>query len=411
MMLNSGDRLDKKSLLFVDDEPNVLQAIRRMLRTERLNWNIEFAASGTEALELMKGHCFDLITSDIRMPGMSGVELLSEIRERSPDMIRMVLSGQSDKYSVFQSTVSAHQYLSKPCEPDYLKRTCRRLLATQDMLPNASLRTFVSGMASLPCLAANIAALKHALAGKAPAMTTLRQIVARDPAMSAKILQLVNSAFFGCSRRILDLGEALGFLGSDTLRTLTLDFQLFREIDESYLNGLGAQVLTEHGVGTGFLADRIGKEICPPASDCAAVCAVAGLLHDTGVLVLAVNSPEKYLEALRLSSRDSMPLWKAETLVFGASHAEVGAYLLALWGFGEDITNAVAFHHRPQDAPVPRLPALTALHVADVLEHEIADRQSLLRCDFDETYLRQIERLDDIPEWRRLALSKREVVC
>jgi YesN/AraC family two-component response regulator len=80
-------------ILFVDDEPNLIDGLRRMLRSFRQRWNIAFATSGSEALELMSQRPFDVIVSDMRMPGMDGRQLLEEVEKRHPQTVRVVLSG------------------------------------------------------------------------------------------------------------------------------------------------------------------------------------------------------------------------------------------------------------------------------------------------------------------------------
>ncbi|MEO7650489.1 MAG: response regulator, partial [Bryobacteraceae bacterium] len=104
-----------KQLLFVDDEPKVLEGLKRSLRPMREDWNMSFVTSGAEALQTLEQAPFDVIVSDMRMPVMDGAQLLNEVRQRFPQVVRIVLSGQSDKELIYQSIAATHQYLDKPC--------------------------------------------------------------------------------------------------------------------------------------------------------------------------------------------------------------------------------------------------------------------------------------------------------
>jgi len=111
---------DKKRVLFVDDEPRILDGRRRMLRSMRHEWKMSFAETGQEALAILANQPFDVVVVDMRMPGMDGVQLLSEVRKRH-QIIRIVLSGTADREAILRAVGLAHQYLSKPCDAETLK--------------------------------------------------------------------------------------------------------------------------------------------------------------------------------------------------------------------------------------------------------------------------------------------------
>jgi len=99
----------------------------------------------------------------------------------------------------------------------------------------------------------------------------------------------------------------------------------------------------------------------------------AALLHDVGKLVLAANLPEEYARALEIANMPGGDPIAAEREVFGHSHAEVGAYLIGIWGLPDPLVEAVAFHHRPGDAPGAGMSPLAIVHVADLLAHHSDD--------------------------------------
>src|SRR5256885_11774657 len=121
-------------ILFVDDEPKVTEGLHRMLRSMRREWEMTFATSGAEALEKLSAKPFDVVVSDMRMPGMDGCQLLTEVMRRHPQVVRIILSGYSDKETIMRSIGLAHHYLSKPCDAETLKETIRRACDLRDQL-------------------------------------------------------------------------------------------------------------------------------------------------------------------------------------------------------------------------------------------------------------------------------------
>ena len=142
----------KSKILFVDDEENVIHGLKRMLRTMRHEWDMGFAMSGQGALDILDGEPYDVLVTDMRMPAMSGTQLLNEVMNRYPHMVRIVLSGNADQEMILKSVRSAHQYLSKPCSPEILKSTVARAHALRGVLADDSLKGLVSGIETLPSL-------------------------------------------------------------------------------------------------------------------------------------------------------------------------------------------------------------------------------------------------------------------
>src|SRR5579863_1343288 len=118
-----------KTLLFVDDEPKLLQGLQRQLRPMREEWDMHFVESGNSALEFMSGRPVDIIVSDMMMPGMDGSQLLAEVAKKHPQTVRIVLSGQAEREAVLRLVGPAHQFLSKPCEADELRKAVSRAFA------------------------------------------------------------------------------------------------------------------------------------------------------------------------------------------------------------------------------------------------------------------------------------------
>ena len=358
-----------KSILFVDDETSVLEGLRRMLRPLRREWDVAFAASGKEALDLLAQRPFDVVVSDMRMPVMDGATFLAEVSAHYPQVVRIVLSGHAATDMTIRSAATAHQYLSKPCDADTLKSTIDRAFALRNVLTNEALRSLLSQLNSLPSIPALYTELMEELKYPDASVKRIGDIVARDVAMTAKILQLVNSAFFGLPRHVSSPQQAAALLGSDTIKSLVLSIDVFSQFTSTEIDGLDAQSVSRHSMQTAELAKRIvsaeraNKEVTDAT-------VIASLLHDAGKLVLAQSLPAQYRAVLERVRSTGMPSWEAERETFGASHAEVGAYLLGLWGLPDAVIEAVAFHHTPGKCPSKSFCPLTAVHVADAFARE-----------------------------------------
>ncbi len=106
--------------MFVDDEPRVLEGLKRMLRPKRNEWQMTFVGSAQAALDALKAEPCEVVVTDMRMPGMNGAELLEVVQREYPDTIRLILSGQAETESVMKALGVSHQFLSKPCDAEIL---------------------------------------------------------------------------------------------------------------------------------------------------------------------------------------------------------------------------------------------------------------------------------------------------
>jgi len=393
----------KRRILFVDDEPKVLHGLRRMLRGMRDEWEMAFAESGAEALEILSRDSYDVVVSDMRMPKMDGAQLLSEIRDRYPKMVRIVLSGHSDKEMILKSVRPAHQYLSKPCDSQTLKSTVKRACTLRDLLSQEALTELVSQMEVLPSLPSLYSELMDAIQSPDSSMEQIGGIISRDLAMTTKVLQLVNSAFFGVPRHISDPAQAVNLLGIETVKALVLTVGVFSAFIKQAPNRFHLDRLWNHSIQTGAYAREIAqsentdKYFIDDAF-------MGGLLHDVGKLVLATSVPDDYGRTLELTRRQSMSEWEAETRILKATHAEVGAYLLGLWGIPDSIVEAIAFHHQPERCPVDSLSPLAVVYVANLLEHELeASKEAPGNgAQLHETYLQKLGLMDRGPAWQEV---------
>jgi len=211
-----------KRVVFVDDEQNVLSGLKRMLRSMRHEWDMQFFDNGIEALKSIEDKGCDVIVSDMRMPRMDGVQLLNSIREKYPRSIRIALSGQSDANMIYRCINNAHQYLAKPCDSDQLIATINGACALQDKLDDDKLKSVISNLESIPTLPESYEKIMAELQSDDPSLEAVGAIIETDIAMTAKILQIVNSAFFGLPRHVSSPAEAAMYLGIDSIKSLVV---------------------------------------------------------------------------------------------------------------------------------------------------------------------------------------------
>ena len=390
----------KKRILFVDDEPLVLTGLQRMLRSLTPEWDMEFVGSGAQALVRMAEAPFDVVVADMQMPGMNGAELLTEVMRLYPKTVRLILSGHADKNLILKCVNSTHQYLSKPCESGSLKATIQRACGLEQNLENEKLKQVVARMDRLPSLPSLYVEMVEKLKDPNTTIEDIGGIVGKDLAMTAQILKLVNSAFFGLSRTISNPLEAALYLGIDTIESLVLSIHAFSQFDHLKSCGFNLDALMEHCMHTAACAKKIAQ-IENASTKVREECFVAGMLHDTGKLILAANYPGDYQRAMQLVRTRRFSTCAAEKEIFGADHASVGGYLLGLWGLPVPVVEAIALHHSPQQGTSTDFSALTAVHAANVLENERAGViGSAVHDELDRQYLATLGLTHRVEVWR-----------
>jgi len=390
----------KKRIMFVDDEPSLLECFEILLQPMNQEWDVSYRNSGPEALALMEKSRFDVIVSDMRMPGMNGAQLLSEVMERHPQTARIILSGYAEQESVAKCVGAAHQFLMKPCDLETLKSALLRVCALDVFLRNEKLKALVANMTVLPSVPAVYFRVLKELQSPTTTVEKIAGIVSTDPAMTAKLLQLVNSAFFGISRSIANPAEAVQLLGIATVRSLALSIHVFRVFEQSEAGSSRLQRIWTHSLGTGLAAKKIAQ-IASGEPHLADEAFISGLLHDLGKLMLSSNRASDYQKAADLACQKHLTIAEAEQEIFGASHADIGAYLLGLWGLPVPIVEGVALHHTPLKSVSHTFSPLTAVHVANVLCHESdPQRGEGTPSRLDEDYITELGLKDELPKWR-----------
>lgn len=372
-----------KRILFVDDESNILEGLRRMLYAERAHWDVHFALGGEAALRACEAGSFDVVVSDMRMPGMDGAALLSQVLDRFPNTARITLSGYSEAGLAARAISLAHRFLVKPCSASELFTTIKQVCSLQDALSAPAIRKVVGAIGELPSLSSTYSCLIQALTNPDASVSLLAEIIERDVAMSAKILQLANSAFFGLAKEVTDVRSAATYLGTATIKNLALVSEAFRVfVPDSCIPQSVFESMQRHARHTASIASML-----PIDRGIRDVTTVAALLHDIGSLILASKLPDIFCSARLIASKRGCRIFEAEEELLGTSHAEIGAYLLGLWGIPSLSVEAIAHHHRPMRVPHVGLDCALAVYAADLLAHELDEHPNdvhgdeLSKCD------------------------------
>lgn len=361
------------NIVLVDDDSRILDGLRRMLRPYRKEWRMRFVRGGGEALELMRHDAVDMLVTDMRMPGMNGVELMKQVRTLYPHVIRMVLSGHVDEKMAMESMGVAHRYLAKPCDGDVLRKTILEMLKLHEILRSPRLRSIVSGLPGLPVLPSTCDSLAQELRSPEHFISGAAEIIARDAAMTAKILHVVNSVFGGKSREIVNIMQAVSSLGNDAIGAMILPYRTFKQFDAPRMDHPDLEAIFRHSRTVGKFARIIAREECS-GSQVEDEAFLGGLLHDIGKLILAAALPDLFGRVQQYAAANGVSSYAAETELIGAGHPEIGAYLLGLWGFPGSVVDAVLYHHDPEGNP--GFGALVAVWAADCIAYDLAGKLS-----------------------------------
>lgn len=355
----------KLSILFVDDEINILKGIERMLFPYRKQWNMGFVDNGKKALEYIESNTVDVLISDMRMPEMDGAQLLEIIKEKYPQIIRIILSGHSDNEKSLKSTRLAHQFLAKPFDSDMLKKILAKTINLRELLNKKELVNFVNGIGNLPVLPKIFTQIESELKNRDISLSKIGDLIAKDITLSAKILQIVNSAFFGLPTKVSNVSQATTYLGVNIIKSLILSIGVFTKLKVNKENEFYLENLWEHSLQVANISKKIAtlegleRTVVEEAY-------TAGLLHDLGKIIL-FQKPNYYTDVFNLMENDEISFEEAEKKIYGASHSEIGAYLIGLWGLQDEIVESVAYHHTPDLVGDNSINILYAVHLANFL--------------------------------------------
>ena len=366
-----------KRIIFVDDEAPILDGLRDVLRKQRSVWEMTFVVGAAAALAELERQPFDVIVTDIRMPGMDGATLLEKVKQDYPSSVRIVLSGQAEPEAARRAMRVAHQFLSKPCDGETLRSVIDRACNLQNLLHAEALRAMVGRLRTLPSLPQVYVDITNAMERPNTTMGDIAAIVERDPALVAKTFQIVNSAYFGTAREITCVQEAVRYLGIDAMKSLVLTEHLLVTMRCPKFDGFSLGEFQRHS----WMTARLAKSLLRDGSR-ANHAYSAGVLHDIGTVILACAAPDQFAAVLAAARETKRQVHDVERELMGTTHAEAGAYLLGIWGLPFWMVEAVAFHHNPSHVTTSGRDVLLAVHVGDRLVSDFVEPPDALEETF-----------------------------
>lgn len=401
----------QKRILVVGEDADFIRELRSEGRSEVSDWHFHCVRTGMEGLAALHQSAHTAVVANWRLPGgMSGSALLDEVFRHQPACLRFVRTEVEDQKATMKSTGTSHRLLFRPTQVSTLKEAVLSALALEGWLPAERVRALMGNMPRVPSPPQLYFEVVSQLDSPTSSLDDIAQTISRDPALTAKLLQLVNSAVFALQLRVNEPNEAIGYLGLETTKSLVLLAHTFSHFDDLVTPGFSVDQLWQHSYATGKCARGIAEEeVNDPGLGAQAF--TGGLLHDIGKLVLGANHAALFQQAVHLARETRIELWEAELQVFGTHHAEIGGCLLATWGLPGPIVEAVALHHRPIRLSDAGFTPLVAVHAANVLtQSQQSEGRKLVAPSFDMEFLLHSGCAERVNDWMLLGSGPRAQV-
>ncbi|MBI5418218.1 HDOD domain-containing protein [Candidatus Poribacteria bacterium] len=390
----------KLTILFADKDQIFHNEISVLLQDMQDEWEAKFAYSGKEAFEIMKKAPIDFIISDIDIPEIDGIQLLTQTKKLYPKIICILMSEINHE----NTDKIVDSFLKKPLSLDKLKKI---IINPVDFLDKNKIRQFILKMDRLPTLPNLYLQLQELMKTDDFSFNEIAKIIEQDVSMTAKILQYVNSSYFGLRYRIYDILHAVTYLGIETLKSIILTLSIFCEFTNEEMIQFSINDLYNHSLNVSCLVSNIILS-ATKEDTIAEESAISGMLHDIGQLIFIKNKPDVYKEIYHIHKNDGIPLFALENGYFGVNHAEVGSFLTEVWGFSQNLIDAVNNHHNPHKALKPPLNSSSSVYIANILEHDHTSMEVIDESDKIQNYLRSINQIDNLSIWCTLASKIKE---
>ena len=386
----------EKRILIADADSKAWDVFRLALGD---SWIVVGAPTGSAAMAEAQKQQFDVVVANYQLPELDGAELLNRLRVSNPKTLRFIAAAENLKDQVVCHVLGGHQFLAVPFDGETLKSSIERSLTVDYGMSN-SMRDLVGRIRTLPTIPSLYLEIVNALKNPNASTEEVGAIIAKDMAMTTKLVQVLNSAYFGLPRTITDPTEAVGILGFETVKSLTMTVKLLSQYDKVKPVYFSIDSIWRHSTNVARTA-RVMALLETGDNDCSGIAYTAGLMHDLGKVILAANFDEQYQGAHNVARKQQIPLWEVEKDIFGASHGEIGAYLLNLWGMSPEVVKVAALHHDPLRAGDTEFTPLTAVHVANSLEYEgNVEVDGLPAPVLDADYLKQLGLETRVELWR-----------
>ena len=397
----------KNTLCFTGFAGHELEQLREQVSGLSAVWECDFLATGEAVLLAMATKSYDVVVADVRLSDMSGAELLHHVGKLKSNTLRIAVGDLAEQNLVIDFIGGTHRFVARPFEPKELVSVVRRSLSLDAWLASDQLRALLPKLRRLPSLPSTYFEVIRQIESPNTTVQDVGGVIANDPAVTARLLQMVNSAAFALALKITDPVDAVSHLGMETVKSLVLCLQVFTDDESFKQSGMSVEALWEHSLKVAKTARQIMLQLTS-APRLANDAFTAGLLHDIGRIVLATNLPKAYGEILKSSREGGIPLHIEEIRAFGINHTQVGAYLLGVWGLPVGFVEAAALHHAPSHTDTAEISLLTAVHVANVLAYSDPLRENEVPPpSLDTEYLAKLGLPVDPGGWKELLVKKK----
>lgn len=383
----------------MDEDILVLNALKRSLRRFKDQWEVFYAQSPGEALEQLDQDTIDVLITEVRLSAIDSELFLRSFLKKHPHAARIVLTGYTSWDAIFKFAGLAHQLLAKPWSDQTLIETLHRADLISGMLANDKLKRRLHLIENFPSIPAVYLELTEKLQTSDTSVQEVGEIIIRDPSLTLKLLQIVNSPYYGLPMPVTDPQKAVALLGLDIVKGFVLTSGLFSHYERKSVAGLRIEALWQHSLSTANIVRQIAKKenLTKEVSEASFI---ASLLHDVGKIIIAANFPNEFQEVCRRSASTDIPHWQVERQVLGATHAEIGAYLLGLWGLPMTVIQAVYEHHQPNVKEHTQIDQTALVHIANAIEKTTMKEADARRLDLDPHYIAHLHLNDSILEWQ-----------
>jgi HD-like signal output (HDOD) protein len=399
-------------ILFIDNDDGQFDAIKKPI----YGWSIHSRQTLEEGKEfLLQNENTNIVIVNVDLHGLEGIQFLSDIKLGLPEIVRFsAIANEAAPISLKASSVS-NQCIAKPYIENELKVLLMRAVSLRERLSGCTFRERLHEISGLPSLPKLYKEITDEMYSPNPSLARVSELIEQDISLSAKILQVVNSAAIGLRNEVTLVSQAATLLGMEKLSSMVLLAEVYSMVGNATLPaGFSLEGLWAHSLKVANYSKIISQEAIEDRQ-LADSSMTAGMLHDVGMVILAAHFSTELVTVLSITKEQELTLWDAEKEVFGTTHAEIGGYLLELWGLPDPIVEAVTFHDLPSSIPEEDYPSmvpehgftpLTAVHVGNYFcEDERRSAYGGTEGDIDSHYLERLGFMENVPQWLEICLD------
>lgn len=353
-------------ILLVSDQAEGLEGIVRTLKEVAAEREVRVIFDQEQALDIIGLEQSELVFCYLRCGALGATFFLNEVWKRNPRGARFLLDQPADPQALVRCILGAHYFIETPVNAEKVRQAIARADATERFVRNDNIRSLVSKMRTLPSKPSSYLEIMREIRSATASPATVAELVAKDLAVSTKLVQLANSGFFGAGQPISAVQDAVLLLGLENTASAVMGIEAFAKFDKVKPLYFSVEKVWKHSQIIADAARKIAQHFSDDREFHSQVY-LAALLHDIGKLTFSENFGDEYSNAVKTAEQAGRSVFELEQELFRATHADTGAYLLALWGLPISIVEAVANHHNPPGSLGAEFTPAVALHLAEAL--------------------------------------------